>query len=394
MKNAWKIVIVLLLAASVVAVVLQKKSQSRSGEYQMTVNDSNIAAAQTQQTNQSAKLPRLVDLGADKCIPCKIMAPILKELKSQYQGKLEVVFIDVWEKPDEAKKYGIKLIPTQIFYNASGKELYRHEGFFSKEDILGKWKEFGIKLEKGIQSDINDIISKQPQQMQQELNNNAFFVLEQEATRRILQHLAKESVTQSDKVKPNQEDPNILQQFFEKDVFKKIEVTDEELKTFYENNKDMCGGATLDQIGSSLKEYLIDQKKQQMADDYIHTLGKKISIQVSDSWVKKQAALAFDNPVDKARKSGKPSMVDFGASGCRPCDMMAPILETLRKKYEGKCNVIFIHVREQQILASRYGVQAIPLQVFFDKTGKEVFRHVGFFPQGEIEKKINELAVK
>ena len=244
------------------------------------------------------------------------------------------------------------------------------------------------------QSDINDIISKQPQQMQQELNNNAFFVLEQEATKRILQHLAKESVTQSDKVNPNQDDPNILQQFFEKNVFKKIEVADEELKTFYENNKDMCGGATLEQVGPSLKEYLIGQKKQQMADDYIHTLGKKISIQVSDSWVKKQAASAFDNPVDKARKSGKPSMVDFGASGCRPCDMMAPILETLRKKYEGKFNVIFIHVREQQILAFRYGVQTIPLQVFFDKTGKEVFRHIGFFSQEEIEKKINELSVK
>jgi thioredoxin 1 len=155
MKNAWKIVIVLLLAASVFAVVLQKKSQSRSGEYQMTVNDSNIAAAQTQQTNQSAKLPRLVDLGADKCIPCKMMAPILKELKSQYQGKLEVVIIDVWENPDQAKKYNIMLIPTQIFYDSNSKELFRHEGFFSKEDILGKWKEFGINIEKGTQNESN-----------------------------------------------------------------------------------------------------------------------------------------------------------------------------------------------------------------------------------------------
>ena len=155
MKNVWKIVIVLLLAASVFAVVLQKKSQSRSGEPQITVNDSNIAAAQTQQTNQSAKLPRLVDLGADKCIPCKMMAPILKELKSQYQGKLEVVIIDVWKNPDQAKKYGIKLIPTQIFYDSSGKELFRHEGFSSKEDILGKWKEFGINFEKGTQNESN-----------------------------------------------------------------------------------------------------------------------------------------------------------------------------------------------------------------------------------------------
>jgi thioredoxin 1 len=148
MKKAWKIVIVLLLAASVFAVVLQKKSQSRSGEYQRTVNDSNIAAAQTQQTNQSAKLPRLVDLGADKCIPCKMMAPILKELKSQYQGKLEVVFIDVWKNPDVGKAYRIQLIPTQIFYDSNDKELFRHEGFSSKEDILAKWKELGFDFDK------------------------------------------------------------------------------------------------------------------------------------------------------------------------------------------------------------------------------------------------------
>ena len=155
MKNTWKIVIVLLLAVSVFAVVLQKKSQSNSGKPQTVVNDANIAAAQTQQANQSAKLPRLLDLGADKCIPCKLMAPILEGLKEEYKSRLEVVFIDVWKKPDEAKKYGIKLIPTHIFYDSNDKELFRHEGFFSKEDILAKWKEFGIKLEKGTQNEKN-----------------------------------------------------------------------------------------------------------------------------------------------------------------------------------------------------------------------------------------------
>jgi len=98
--------------------------------------------------------------------------------------------------------------------------------------------------------------------------------------------------------------------------------------------------------------------------------------------------------VDKARASGKPSMVDFGASGCRPCEMMVPILADLKKKFEGKLNVEFVHVREEQVLAARYAIQAIPVQVFFDKDGKEVFRHVGFFPQAEIEKKLAELGVK
>ena len=97
-------------------------------------------------TTQTAKLPRLVDLGAGKCIPCKMMAPILVELRKDYAGRMEVVFIDVWENPDAGQPYGIEVIPTQIFYNAEGKELFRHVGFFGKEDILAKWKELGVKL--------------------------------------------------------------------------------------------------------------------------------------------------------------------------------------------------------------------------------------------------------
>ena len=95
--------------------------------------------------NAAQGLPRLLDLGATKCIPCKMMAPILDELKEQYAGVFEVEFIDVWENPAEAEKHGIQTIPTQIFFDASGKELFRHEGFFSKEEILAKWKEFGVE---------------------------------------------------------------------------------------------------------------------------------------------------------------------------------------------------------------------------------------------------------
>ena len=74
--------------------------------------------------------------------------------------------------------------------------------------------------------------------------------------------------------------------------------------------------------------------------------------------------------------------------------MLAPILVTLKKKYEGKANVIFISVREEQALAARYGIRLIPVQIFFDKDGKEVFRHTGFWPQEELEKKLAEMGVK
>jgi len=91
-------------------------------------------------------LPRLVDLGADKCIPCKMMAPILEELKKEYAGRMDVEFIDVWKNPGAGRQYGVQMIPTQIFYSADGKERFRHQGYFAKEDILAKWKELGVHL--------------------------------------------------------------------------------------------------------------------------------------------------------------------------------------------------------------------------------------------------------
>lgn len=94
-------------------------------------------------------IPKLVDLGRTFCIPCKRMAPILAELKKEYAGRIDVEFIDVGENRAAAAKYSIRLIPTQVFLDASGKELFRHEGFFSKEDILAQWKKLGIDLGSG-----------------------------------------------------------------------------------------------------------------------------------------------------------------------------------------------------------------------------------------------------
>ena len=155
MNKAGKIVIVIVLIVAVAVVIILKQEKSSSSVVENSTRNIQDTAqakkteAQSAAIEQSKALPRLVDLGADKCIPCKMMAPILEELKSEYEGTLIVEFIDVWKNPDEAPKYGIKLIPTQIFYDASGKELFRHEGFFSKEDILSKWKEFGVDLSVG-----------------------------------------------------------------------------------------------------------------------------------------------------------------------------------------------------------------------------------------------------
>lgn len=126
-------------AALIVALAIAAMSVSIAGAAGTTSAAAPVKAAK----------PSLVDLGAGKCIPCRQMAPILKQLRDEYAGKLDVMFIDVWKDPDAANPYRIRMIPTQIFYDANGKELFRHEGFYSREQILGKWRELGFSFAAG-----------------------------------------------------------------------------------------------------------------------------------------------------------------------------------------------------------------------------------------------------
>jgi len=87
----------------------------------------------------------MVDIGAKKCIPCKMMAPIMEELEKEYKERAAIIFIDVWENPDQAKKFGIRSIPTQIFYDKAGKEVWRHVGFLDKTSIVAMLEKLGVK---------------------------------------------------------------------------------------------------------------------------------------------------------------------------------------------------------------------------------------------------------
>lgn len=89
--------------------------------------------------------PTVVDLGARTCIPCKKMAPILERLSREYQGEAHVLFVDVHESQDLAKKFRVQMIPTQIFFDARGTEIKRHMGFMDKPDIVKELKAAGLK---------------------------------------------------------------------------------------------------------------------------------------------------------------------------------------------------------------------------------------------------------
>ena len=87
----------------------------------------------------------LVDIGAKSCIPCKMMDPILQKMDKRYEGKAAVIFIDVRFHQEEARRFRIEGIPTQIFFDKTGKEIYRHTGFMSEAAIIEQFKKMGVE---------------------------------------------------------------------------------------------------------------------------------------------------------------------------------------------------------------------------------------------------------
>jgi thioredoxin 1 len=139
-RTLWKIAVVAALLGAVVIIVARKPARETPSGLPTGVA---LAASHAFATTTSG-VPRLVDVGADRCIPCKAMAPILQELRTEYAGRMQVDFIDVWKNPSAGDPYKVYAIPTQIFFDAEGRELTRHQGFLSKEDILATWKRVGV----------------------------------------------------------------------------------------------------------------------------------------------------------------------------------------------------------------------------------------------------------
>jgi len=128
MNKITRIAIVIIVCLLAVAAILAGKNQE---------------PADTTAGSVDSDLPRLLDLGSHSCTPCQMMIPELDTLSNDYAGVVEVEFIDVNENPNAAESYGIRLIPTQIIFDAQGEELFRHEGYISCEDMTEKLVEFG-----------------------------------------------------------------------------------------------------------------------------------------------------------------------------------------------------------------------------------------------------------
>ena len=230
---------------------------------------------------------------------------------------------------------------------------------------------------------IEEIKSKYPE-MIKEAQDNLLFFLEESLGRKLLISSAKKEGFNM------QNEEEAIMQFLLSKV-KDIKVEDSEVKKFYDETLANIEGMTFEKVKEQAKMYLLNQKKKEAVREFLINFGKDKNIQVDKAWFEKNLKKLNNNPVDEARSSGRVTFVQFGANGCEPCELMRPFIKELSNKYKNKKNIVFVDVTNNKILAVRYGVEMVPVQTFYDKSGKEVYRHVGFFSKEQIEKKLLEI---
>ena len=155
------------------------------------------------------------------------------------------------------------------------------------------------------------------------------------------------------------------------------------------------GKKKLDEVAPLLEELIRDAKGKEKVEEYITSLREKAKVEVDEKRLKEisvpSSATNTSDDFEKAVKSGKPLLVDFGANSCVPCRQIRPILKEIAKEQTGKAEILVIDVYKYKSLAAEYKVQVIPTLIFFDKTGKEVYRHMGAWDKDSIVKKLAEI---
>lgn len=195
------------------------------------------------------------------------------------------------------------------------------------------------------------------------------------------------------KQNPDKKD-DIMVNLLLRKIASNITISENELMAFFNQYKDQLPNKDYESVKEQLRPMAIEEKQRQAIEDLINNLRAKAKIVRNEKWIKAEEALAGDNPLSRALKSKKPVLADFGRGTCIPCKMMQPILEKLQKDYAGKAEILILDVGEYASLARKYKIMMIPTQIFFDSSGKEVYRHQGFMPEQDIVAQLKKLGVE
>jgi thioredoxin 1 len=232
-----------------------------------------------------------------------------------------------------------------------------------------------------------------PEEVQDQWKKNTFFLLETMAEKKLLPFVARAELKKAGKNITGKNDQELAENYLA-DITAKIPVTDIEMKQFYRTYQHIFGQSTYEEAKPTIKQFLLKKKQEEIIEQTSTNFGKMIPVEISRSWVQKRYILENDNPIAKARKNQKTTLVVFGGSGCCGSDRMLPIVEALQVKYDQKLNIVHLQVKAEQVLADRYHVKSIPTILFYDINGKEYLRRAGMMSQDEIEKELPTIGVK
>ncbi|MDW7679381.1 MAG: thioredoxin family protein [bacterium] len=242
---------------------------------------------------------------------------------------------------------------------------------------------------------LNDQFQSLPPAYKDEFKNDMEGFLDQLVVREILfQHAEQKGLVEDVETGDMEQRKMLAIEKLLKSISEQIQISNADIKNFYDDHVSEMRGASLDQVKINIQNYLVQQKQAEFINQTIEQLKKEAQLVYNEQWLNKQRALKPPNPLETAFKSGKPTVLDLGASSCIPCKMMKPIFAELEQTMKDKANIIILEISEHRDLARKYRVRVIPTQIFFDANGEVYWRNEGFLPKDAIINKLKEMGVQ
>ena len=243
--------------------------------------------------------------------------------------------------------------------------------------------QFGREIAK-VPAPYQDVFKEEPKQF-----------LEQLILREILlQEARRQGLKPDPAAKAEEAEITLIQSLLKKEVMEKVKVSPEEVEGVYRQHRDQMGKKSMSEVAPLIEMAIREAKGKDQMEEYVTSLKGKAKVEIDE---KRLRAIASPSPptdtseeFKKALTSGKPILVDFGANSCLPCRQIRPLLKEIRQEFTGKAQVLVLDVYQNKEVAGEYRVQVIPTLIFFDKSGKEVFRHIGPWDKASIVSKLKE----
>lgn len=240
---------------------------------------------------------------------------------------------------------------------------------------------------------LDKIIDNADPALQPQFRKNALLLAQELVTRDLLQAAARDAAARQGR-ETTDESPAALISRHLQDVASGVDVADKDLRAYYAAHPAQFEGKSFGDVRDTLEKFLRRKMRQDKVNAYVRNLGARYNTVLAKEWGLAKAAAMADNPIYRARRSGKPTMIMWSAATCKPCHKMKPHVQELKRQLAGKANIITVMADEQQLLAMRHGITATPTEIFYDAQGVERHRDNKYLSRKDILDAFREVGLR